>query len=149
MITLLHTDPRHADFIALVRLLDEALAVIDGEDTAFYSQFNKTDSLQHAVVAYENGLPVGCGAIKLFDAGTVEVKRMYVLPEHRRKGIAALLLDALEQRARETGYTRCVLETGKRMPSAIALYERAGYMRMDNYGQYVGVENSLCFQKKL
>lgn len=149
MITLLHTDPRHADFIALVRLLDEALAVIDGGDTAFYSQFNKTDSLQHAVVAYENGLPVGCGAIKFFDTGTVEVKRMYVLPEHRRKGIAALLLDALEQRAGETGYTRCVLETGKRMPSAIALYERAGYMRMDNYGQYVGVENSICFQKKL
>ena len=149
MIQLIRTDSENADFIALVRHLDAELAERDGEDHAFYAQFNKIDKLNHAVVAYMDGVPLGCGAMKAFDAQTMEVKRMYVLPESRGKGIATQILAALEQWAIELAVGRCVLETGKRQPEAIQLYQKRGYQAIPNYGQYVGVDNSCCFEKKL
>jgi GNAT superfamily N-acetyltransferase len=101
------------------------------------------------VVAYEDMQAVGCGAIKEFAPGVMEVKRMYTLPAYRGKGIAAKVLGALEGWAAELGCEKCVLETGKRQPEAIALYEKSGYQMIPNYGQYVGVENSVCFEKKV
>jgi len=147
MINLLKTNSDHPDFIALVRLLDADLAIRDGEDHAFYSQFNKIDAIKHVVLAYEGERPVGCGAIKQYDAVTMEVKRMYVLPEGRQKGIASKILVELEHWAGELSRERCVLETGKNQPEAIALYHKSGYARIPNYGQYVGIENSVCFEK--
>ena len=97
----------------LVKLLDAGLAVVDGEDHFFYSQFNKIDNIRYVVVAYEDEEPSGCGAIKEFEADTVEIKRMFVNPECRRKGIAMAILSELEKWARELSFTRCILETGK------------------------------------
>jgi GNAT superfamily N-acetyltransferase len=79
----------------------------------------------------------------------MEVKRMYVLPEARQRGIASLVLAALEEWAREMGYTWTVLETGNRQTEAVAMYDRNGYTRIPNYGQYIGVTNSICFGKQL
>jgi putative acetyltransferase len=149
MITLRRTDSDDEDFKALVKLLDADLAMRDGADHGFYSQFNKIDKIRHAVVCYENAQAIGCGAIKAFSDEAMEVKRMYVSLEGRNKGIATRVLTELEDWAREMGYARCVLETGKRQPEAIALYEKNGYRRTENYGQYVGVENSVCFEKNL
>jgi len=149
MITLRRTDSDDEDFKALVKRLDADLAVRDGADHGFYSQFNKIDKIRHAVVSYENDLAIGCGAIKAFSDEATEVKRMYVSPDGRNKGIATRVLRELEDWAREMGYAKCVLETGKRQPEAIALYEKNGYRRTENYGQYVGVENSVCFEKNL
>jgi putative acetyltransferase len=149
MIEIRRTDSDDPDFKALVKLLDADLALRDGEDHSFYSQFNKIDKIRHAVVCYENGTSIGCGAIKAFDEAAMEVKRMYVSPEGRKKGIATRVLVELEEWAKELGYIRCVLETGKRQPEAIALYEKNGYARTPNYGQYVGIENSVCFAKEL
>lgn len=149
MIILRRTDSDDPDFKALVRLLDADLAERDGADHGFYAQFNKIDKIRHAVVCYENDQPIGCGAIKAFSEEAMEVKRMYVSPDGRKKGIATRVLTELETWANELGYARCVLETGKRQPEAIALYEKNGYQRTENYGQYVGVENSVCFAKVL
>lgn len=149
MINLRRTDSDDADFKALVKLLDADLAERDGADHGFYSQFNKIDKIRHAVVCYENDLPIGCGAIKAFSDEAMEMKRMYVSPAGRNKGIATRVLTELEAWAVELGYPKCVLETGKRQPEAIALYEKNGYTRTANYGQYVGVENSVCFEKVL
>jgi GNAT superfamily N-acetyltransferase len=74
---------------------------------------------------------------------------MYTIPGARGKNYASALLKALEQWASELSYTTAVLETGKRQPDAIALYEKNGYRRIDNYGQYAGIENSICFSKAL
>ncbi|MGX5856407.1 GNAT family N-acetyltransferase [Dyadobacter jiangsuensis] len=149
MIILRRTDSDDPDFKALVKLLDADLAERDGADHGFYAQFNKIDKIRHAVVCYENNQPIGCGAIKAFSEEAMEVKRMYVSPDGRKKGIATRVLTELETWANELGYARCVLETGKRQPEAIALYEKNGYQRTENYGQYVGVENSVCFAKVL
>jgi putative acetyltransferase len=147
MITFIKTDSNHQDFQALVKALDADLAIRDGADHAFYAQFNKTHMIKHAIVAYENEIPVGCGAIKEFSTDTMEVKRMYVLPAVRGKGIATQILQQLENWAAELGYQKCVLETGQNQPEAIRLYTKSGYQRIPNYGQYKGIANSVCFEK--
>ncbi len=147
MITIVRTDSGNHNFIELVKLLDADLAIRDGNEHTFYAQFNSIQSIKYAVVVYEDELPLGCGAIKEYDADTMEIKRMYVVPERRNKGIAGAILSALEQWAVELSYKKCILETGKKQPEAIALYIKHGYRTMPNYGQYAGVENSLCFEK--
>lgn len=149
MIQLFRTDSDNKDFVALVKLLDADLAKRDGDEHSFYAQFNKIDKIKHAVVACEEGKPVGCGAIKEYDQKSVEVKRMYTLPAHRGKGIATKILNELELWATELHYHKCVLETGKKQPEAISLYKKSGYKIIPNYGQYAGVENSVCFEKEL
>lgn len=149
MIRLLRTNSENSDFVILVKLLDAGLAIVDGDDHSFYSQFNKIDKIRFVVVAYENEKPVGCGAIKEFESGTMEVKRMYVSPDERKKGIASKILNELENWASELSCTRCLLETGKRQPEAIGLYNKSGYKQIPNYGQYANVENSVCFEKIL
>lgn len=147
MISIERTTSEHPGFVALVRHLDAYLAKIDGDEHAFYAQYNKIAALQNVVVAFEGETPIGCGAFKPFDEKTVEVKRMYVLPEWRGKGVAPKILAELETWASELRYTRCVLETGLRMPDAVAFYTKNGYARIPNFGQYAGVENSACFEK--
>lgn len=150
MIQLRRTDSKEADFLKLVALLDADLAQRDGdEDHAFYDQFNSVDSLNHIIVAYENNIAVGCGAYKIFDENTVEIKRMYVPECARGKGIAKIILKSLEKWAAEEGFKNCVLETGKKQPEAMSLYSKSGYKLRSNYGQYIGIKNSLCYQKQL
>jgi putative acetyltransferase len=146
---MLRIDSAHPDFVDLVKLLDADLAIRDGADHAFYSQFNKIDKIKNAIVAFDGDRPIGCGAIKEFDLATMEVKRMFTLPEYRGRGVASHILNELEKWAGELGYSRCVLETGKRQPEAIALYHKKGYRVIENYGQYKGMENSVCFDKSL
>lgn len=143
------TTSQHLDFIDLVQCLDKELAVRDGDEHAFYQQFNSIDTLQHCIVLYQEAQAIGCGAIKIFDDTSVEIKRMYVLKSQRGKGLASQVLQHLETWAKELGYSRSVLETGIRQPEAIALYKKNGYTRIPNYGQYIGVENSVCFEKLL
>lgn len=147
MYTLIRTNSDNPDFRELVILLDKDLAIRDGDDHAFFAQFNKIDAIKHTVVAYSDGRPVGCGAIKQYEDGVVEVKRMYVLPAERGRGVASLVLRELERWAHELGYTRCILETGEKQPEAIALYKKNGYSIIPNYGQYADVLTSVCFDK--
>lgn len=149
MIHIVKTDASQPDFKKLVALLDADLAERDGEEHSFYDQFNKLNLIKYALVAYEKDLPIACGAIKEFEPNVMEVKRMYVSPEKRGEGIATKVLFALENWARELGYQKCILETGKRQPEAIALYTKKGYQIIPNYGQYAGIENSVCFEKFL
>ncbi|MFN2457289.1 MAG: GNAT family N-acetyltransferase [Chitinophagaceae bacterium] len=149
MIEIIRTGSDNQDFIRLIKYLDVDLAQRDGEDHSFYAQFNKVDKIKYVVVAYENGKPIGCGAIKEYTPTTMEIKRMYTLPDSRGKGIGSKVLNELEKWATELSYEKCILETGKRQPEAIVLYEKNGYTLIPNYGQYAGIENSLCFEKEL
>jgi GNAT superfamily N-acetyltransferase len=149
MINTIRTNSYNHDFIALVKLLDADLAIRDGKDHSFYAQYNKIDKIKFAVVAYKDGKPLGCGAIKEYEPGTMEIKRMYVPPENRGKGIATKILSELENWARELSYAKCILETGKKQPEAIGLYKKCGYNLIPNYGQYAEMENSVCFEKAI
>jgi putative acetyltransferase len=149
MIKIVRTDSENQDFIELVKFLDADLAARDGADHSFYSQFNKIVKIKHVVVAYEKEKPVGCGAMKEYGSDAMEIKRMYVNAESRSKGIATRILSELENWATELSAAKCVLETGKRQPEAIQLYQKNGYHLISNYGQYANVENSLCFEKAM
>lgn len=145
--TLKRTTSDNPDFEKLVIALDAYLKILDGEDHAFYAQFNKSDSLKYALICYENEMPVGIGAYKEYDSETAEIKRMYTLPEYRGKGIAKAILNELEVWAAEENYTTAILETGFMQIDAIGLYQKLGYTITENYGQYVGVSNSVCMKK--
>ena len=149
MITCIRTNSENNDFIQLVKKLDGELRTRDGEDHSFYAQFNKIDKIKHVMVAYDNGIVVGCGAIKEFSPNALEVKRMYVSTDRRGQGIASIILKGLEQWTIELNYTKCLLETGKRQPEAIGLYKKNGYVIIPNFGQYEKMENSVCFEKLL
>jgi GNAT superfamily N-acetyltransferase len=101
------------------------------------------------LVAYDNGKPAACGGVCRCEDGKGEIRRMYVVPEARRQGLARTLLAALEEEARRLGYTALRLETGNLQPEAIRLYESAAYRRIPRYGPYVDDERSVCFEKHL
>ncbi len=149
MIEIVRTDAANPDFIQLVSFLDADLEKRDGEDHSFYAPFNRIDQLKGVAMAYENSQPVGCGAMKEWDQSTVEIKRMYTLPGSRGKGIATMILKELEQWASELSFKRCQLETGIKQPEAIGLYSKNSYRKISNYGQYAGIENSVCFEKEI
>ena len=149
MITITRTDSDNPDFRSLVILLDKDLSERDGNEHAFYAQFNNINKIKHALVAYKNKQPVGIGALRQYAENSMEVKRMFVLPGYRGEGIAATILSALETWAKEMNFKTCILETGKKQPEAINLYQKAGYSITENYGQYENVENSVCMKKEI
>jgi putative acetyltransferase len=149
MTSFLKTDSSNKDFQQLVDLLDADLKFRDGDDHSFYAQFNKIVQIKNVIVCYNDDYPVGCGAFKAFDESAVEIKRMFVRPEFRGRGLGLEILRALELWAAESGWHACVLETGKKQPEAIQLYQKAGYGIIPNYGQYAGIANSVCMRKAL
>ena len=99
------------------------------------------------LVARLEGQPVGCAALRPLDADAAEVKRMYVAPSARRKGVGRQLLAELERMAGGFGYRILRLETGNRQPEAVALYESCGFLRIPAFGKYIGNPVSICYEK--
>lgn len=146
---LLRTNFENIDFVALVAQLNNYLKTVDGEDHDFYMQYNGIDALKHTAVAYIDDIPVACGAFKAFSDKSVEIKRMFTLPEYRKQQIATKLLAELETWAKDIGFHSCVLETGKRQVEAVNFYKKNDYQQIDNFGPYIGVDNSICLEKVL
>ena len=146
---ILRTTSKNLDFQKLVKQLDAYLAIMDGDEHSFYNQYNKIDLLKNCIVIFEDETAVACGAIKAFDEQSMEIKRMFTLPEMRGKGIASKILNQLENWTKELGFSKTILETGIKQTEAIALYEKCGYKIIPNYGQYSGIENSVCYEKSL
>jgi putative acetyltransferase len=148
IISTIRTDSANPDFLRLVALLDEELSRRDGDVHPFYAQFNTLHTIRHVIVAYDGDDEIGCGAFREHSNGVAEIKRMFVHPSYRGKGIAGRILGELENWTRELHFHACVLETGFNQPEAIALYQKSGYSRIDNYGPYAGVSTSLCMKKE-
>ncbi|MEG0188021.1 GNAT family N-acetyltransferase [Algoriella sp.] len=146
---IIRTNSNNIDFQELVKELDADLKIRDGEEHAFFAQYNKIDLINHVVVAYMNDEAVGCGAIKQYDDDTMEVKRMFVKPTNRGNGIATMVLKEVENWTKELDFSKCILETGIKQPEAIALYQKNNYTQIPNYEQYEAVESSVCFEKTL
>lgn len=149
MIDLIRSNSEHLDFVGLVKQLDDYLKIVDGDDHNFYNQFNHIDVLKSTIIAYSNNKPIGCGAFKKFDENSVEIKRMYTIPEERSTGIASKILLELEVWAKELNFNSCILETGKRQIAAVNFYNKNNYKIIPNFGQYKNIQNSLCFKKEL
>jgi putative acetyltransferase len=146
---LIKTTSDNPDFRLLVAQLDAHLAGIYGEEQDFFTQHNKVDAIKHVVVVYLEDEPVGCGGIKAYSDTEMEIKRMFVQPEQRGQGIASDILTVLESWAKEMGYAETILETLVVKESVIAMYARNGYALVPNYGQYIGVDSSVCMRKAI
>ena len=146
-LNLKRTDSDNPDFRSLITSLDKDLERRYGAQQGFFNQFNKLDKIKNVVIAYLDGTPVGCGALRAYSDTDIEVKRMFVADEHRGKGIAIQVLNELEAWAGELQFKSCILETGTNQPEAISLYLKCGYEITAAYGHYVGVENSVCMKK--
>ncbi|WP_263833374.1 GNAT family N-acetyltransferase [Sulfurospirillum oryzae] len=143
------TTNSHKDFCALTRALDAELNTRYGKEQALYDKHNVIDPIETVLVGYEEDVPMACGCFKKIDDKTVEIKRMFVASNYRRRGFSSQLLMALESWAVECGFSQARLETGKGQPEAIALYQKMGYEVISNYPPYVGMENSVCMSKTL
>ncbi len=148
-INIKRTNSNNKDFQHLIRQLDTELWTIMNEIQSVYDQYNKVPGIETAVVAYINNEPVASGCFKKINATTVEIKRMFVVPVHRGKGVANMVLGELEKWAAALGYLKLVLETGKKMLTAQALYKKNGYTFTENYGPYIGMAESVCMKKEL
>lgn len=148
-VTLTLENPSNPVCLQLIAQLSAELGERYGDDGGANSYDPHTPLTSGAAffVARIEGQPVGCGAIRPLGPGVGEVKRMFVLPEARGRGISRLILQEIEAVAIEMGYSRLRLETGKRQPEAIALYESTGYRRAPCYGYYAKDPLSVCFEK--
>ena len=144
----IRTDYLNPEFQELVSQLNEDLANRDGKDHPL-AQFNEIMHLKHVVVVYIENEAVGCGAIAKIDFSAMEIKRMYVTPAYRGQQIGENILTELENWAKELNYKKCILETGKRQVAAVKFYAKCKYQVIENYGQYQGMQNSICFEKQL
>ena len=143
------TNNTNTDFIALTKLLDAELNSRYGALQKQYDLHNTVADISHVLVVYLENLPVACGAFKIFDMQTVEIKRVFVTPEYRKRGISRHIMHRLEADAKSLGFTYAVLETGRGQPEAIALYHNLGYAIIENYPPYVDVSTSVCMKKAL
>jgi len=144
---ILRTDFSNIDFRNLVKSLDATLAEHNGADDDFFAQFNKIDTIQNCIVIYIDGIPAACGAFKPFSEDAVEIKRMFTHPEFRKQGLGSAIVKELENWAAELNFKKAVLETSRDLKSAISVYEKSGFYKIPNYGQYVGIEQSVCYEK--
>jgi GNAT superfamily N-acetyltransferase len=143
-----NSDAARALTNALVAELEDRYGAPDDPDGLASHELSPPSGV--FLVAYlEDNDAVGCGGIRRFDAATGEVKRMYVLPDARRQGVAAALVRELEVKALGLGYERLRLEIGLHQPEAIALYEGFGYERIESYGVYADSPLSVCLEKQL
>jgi len=147
----LYTDGRNKDFVTLCQLLDSDLNILAGgeENRAQYNQHNKLDNIHDVIVAYNNDEPIACGSFKEIDNDTAEVKRVFVAKAHRGTGLSREIMNLLEKSAREKGYKKIILETGRHMSVAVNMYKNIGYSVVPNYGQYKDMVRSICFEKIL
>ncbi|SHM72836.1 Acetyltransferase (GNAT) family protein [Chitinophaga jiangningensis] len=148
-VTYLRTNNEQQDFEALTNALDEDLRDRYQELQEIYDEHNVIEAINTVVIAYIGQEAVGCACFREFNDHTIEIKRMFVKPELRGKGIALGILHELENWAKELHYSYAILETGKRQPEAISLYQKSGFTVMDNYGPYIGMDSSICMRKRL
>ncbi|WP_010181089.1 GNAT family N-acetyltransferase [Aquimarina agarilytica] len=150
MITLKRINSDNSDFKKLAQELDTSLRYYYKGEQSFYEELNNLEKIKYAIVAYnEKRKPIGCGGIKKISEDIAEIKRMYVDPTFRGNGIATMILNELEKWAIELNFSKCILETLKTKPYAIAFYTKNKYSKFPNYGEYVNAKKSICFQKKL
>jgi putative acetyltransferase len=150
MITLQRSNYLNLDFQKFCEELNKEFWVRYPDSQHHFEPYNKVDESARIIVAYDDDIAIACGCFRSAkELGTMEIKRMYVLPDRRGAGIASKILSELETWAAEEGYTQAILETGIKQPEAIALYSRAGYRLIPNYPPYVGVMESICMQKAL
>lgn len=140
--------PDSADFRALAAKLDAYYFTLVGDIQLQYAEPNRPENMSVLAVVYDGETPIACGAWKALDGETAEIKRIFVEPEFRRRGVAAALIRVLEKNAAASNRRKLILETAVDITGSHQLYLSLGYHIRDYYGSPAGTENCLCFEKE-
>ena len=143
------TTSENPDFLSLIKTFDSYLWDRYPELKTNYWGNNIIELNKNVVIIYLDEKPVACGCFKKYDNDTIEIKRMFVAPDARGLGLAQRVLQELELWAKEFDYSVSVLETLYKQQEAISLYQKVGYEVVDNYGPYVGLNDSICMRKQI
>jgi GNAT superfamily N-acetyltransferase len=150
MAILFRTTSQCHHFKQLVAALDAELWIRYPAIQQNFAPHNNIDDTARVVIAYSDYQAVGCGCFRPMDQpGCIEIKRMYVSPDARGKGIARLILNELEIWAKSEGFRISKLETGFNQPEAISVYRRSNYEVIPNYPPYTNMTESMCMAKEL
>ena len=106
--------------------------------------YNLSESISDVLIAYIDDVAAGCAGLKKYSESDVEIKRVWVEPGYRGKHIATELMDRIEEKARKLGFERAVLQTRPLMTDAVGLYEKRGYVLIENYPPYDKLEGAIC-----
>lgn len=145
------TDGTNEDFQRFYLITEEYYSEIVGgiKNRSSFVPYNISDSITDVAIAYYDGIAIGCAGLKRYSDDDVEVKRVWVDPDYRGRHIAANLMGMLENRAKQQGFQRTILQTREIMIAAVKLYLNRGYYQIDKYPPYDKLEGAICFAKDL
>lgn len=141
----------HPDLIQLSSELDTFLNIAIGGESKRekYKQFNRLDTMDYVILAYDEEVPVGCAALRQYSENEIELKRVFVRTEYRKQHIGKHMMEHLISHAQMLGYSRMLLETGEFLKASVNLYKQLGFEKIQNYGAYANIQESLCMSRGL
>lgn len=141
----------HPDFIQLSYELDTYLNIAIGAESKRkkYKQFNQLDTMNYVILAYDEEVPIGCAALRQYSENEIELKRVFVRENFRKQHIGSQMLAHLISYAQTLGYSRMLLETGEFLKASVKLYKQLGFEKIQNYGAYANIQESLCMARNL
>lgn len=145
------TDGGNEDFCKLSIQMEEYYNKMVGgsENRKSFIPYNALNDIHDVVIVYDNEMAVACASFKEYDPETVEIKRVWVNEKYRRQHISKRMMEMLEQRAKDKGYKRAVLQTREKCVEAVNLYQGTGYRLIENYPPYDKMELAVCYGKNL
>ena len=149
MLEIRRTNSENPDFKRLTQELDVALCDLYGTKQEDFEEYNRIIDLDTVVLAYQDDIAIGCGCFRKFNEDSIEIKRMFVTPEHRGKGVASRILYELESWGYELKYSYATLETGNKQIPAIEMYQGLGYMIIDHFTNHANADISVSMIKSL
>lgn len=143
------TDGNDKDFLHFYEITEDYYTKMAGglSKRQSFIPYNLSSLIPDVLIAYEDGTAVACAGLKKYSDEDVEIKRVWIEPEHRGRRIATSMMEKLEEKAFRCGYKRMILQTRPVMEDAVALYEKLGYVFIDNYPPYDKLEGAICLAK--
>jgi len=114
-----------------------------------YQKYNLLNNIKDVIISYIDEKPIGCVSVRFYDEDIYELKRMFIKAEYRGLGISKIMLAMIENKAKEKGVNKIILETGAHLEQAVQLYKKSGYQKIVNYGDYANIPESICMEKIL
>ena len=150
-ITYTWTSVTNSDFQMFYQITEDYYSSLVGgvSKRKGFVPYNASAQIPDVLIAYDDGKAVGCAGLKRYDDKSTEIKRVWVQPEYRRQHIADKMMQLVEQKAKEQGFARVILQTRPQMTKAVGMYTKRGYKLIENYPPYDKLVGAVCYAKEL
>ena len=150
-ITYTWTSVTNSDFQMFYQITEDYYSSLVGgvSKRKGFVPYNASAQIPDVLIAYDDGKAVGCAGLKRYDDKSTEIKRVWVQPEYRRQHIADKMMQLVEQKAKEQGFARVILQTRPQMTEAVGIYTKRGYKLIENYPPYDKLVGAVCYAKEL